>query len=188
MTTTIPLAAYSKLPAHDAVSERSVVSRLPSMASDEIPLVKIDFAESQSRTSRRFACFHLLVWWLPEIVASIMSAALFAAIVGVLRRFDGRGLAEVSLPAHLTLNGLIAALATLNRAFLVAPVGSALMQELWLFYAAEAHKVAPSSRLIDLKAYDEASRNAWGAIKFLLRLRKPRFVSFRERSEQEVER
>jgi len=178
MATTIPLAAYSKLPASDATSARSTISRLPSIASDEIPLVKIDFTDGKPSTNRRFfTCFHLVAWWLPEIVASIFSAACFAAIVGVLRRFDGRGLAEVNLPAHLTLNGLIAALATLNRAFLVAPVGSALMQELWLFYAAEAHKKAPLSRLIDLKAYDEASRNAWGAIKFLFRLRKPRYVS-----------
>ncbi|TKA62695.1 hypothetical protein B0A55_10533 [Friedmanniomyces simplex] len=137
---------------------------MPSLTCDDVPLLKDGLNSDKYRREERSSRLWLIAWWAPEIVASLLSIALFASIVGILRKFEGRGISEINLP-HITLNGFIAALATLNRAFLVAPLGSAVMQELWLFYAAESRKKTPTSRLIDLKAYDEASRNAWGAIK-----------------------
>ncbi|TKA63883.1 hypothetical protein B0A55_10145 [Friedmanniomyces simplex] len=176
-TTDVPLAAYTRLSAHDAVSQRSSISWMPSLTCDDVPLLKDGLNSDKHCREERSSRLWLLAWWVPEIVASILSMALFASIVGILRKFEGRGISEINLP-HITINSFIAALAKLNRAFLVAPLGSAVMQELWLFYAAESRKKTPTSRLIDLKAYDEASRNAWGAIKFLVRGRRPRPLAF----------
>jgi len=177
MATNIPLTEYSKLSAFDSISRTSSISRLPSLTSENIPLVKGNASHTERHPKTRSSRLWLVAWWAPEIIASFLSIAAFATIIGILRKYEGRGISEINLPFHTTLNGMIAALATLNRAFLVAPLGSTLIQELWLFYATEARKATPSSRLIDLKAYDEASRNAWGAIKFLFRRRRPRWVT-----------
>ncbi|KAK4956665.1 hypothetical protein LTR10_006192 [Elasticomyces elasticus] len=177
-STSFHLTDYSKLSTHYAGSERSSVSRLPSLTCDDLPLLKGSTNHDERSTGRRQSGLWLLAWWMPELVATLLSVALFVSIVAILRRSEGRGITEVDLPHNVTLNGFIAALATLNRAFLVAPLGSALMQELWLFYAAESRKENPSSRLIDLKAYHEASQNAFGAMKYLIRRRQPRPLAY----------
>ncbi|KAK5680162.1 hypothetical protein LTS10_007089 [Elasticomyces elasticus] len=177
-STSFNLVDYSKLSAQYAVSQRSSVSRLPSLTCDDLPLLKGSANHDKRSTERRQSGLWLLAWWMPELLATLLSVALFVSIVAILRRSEGRGITEVDLPHNVTLNGFIAALATLNRAFLVAPLGSALMQELWLFYAAESRKENPSSRLIDLKAYHEASQNAFGAMKYLIRRRRPRPLAY----------
>ena len=58
-------------------------------------------------------------WWLPEILASLVSVGSFVAIVVVLRYCRGQGVQEVKLPLSLTFNGLIALLSTVNRDFFV---------------------------------------------------------------------
>jgi hypothetical protein len=175
MTINYSLPVYSKIPASDALSLQSSIGSFHRPRSDEIPLVK-GIAEPDRKGSRSTGngCLSLFSWWLPEIVSCVLSAICFAAIIGVLLGFQGKALAGINLPHGITLNGIIAAIATLNRAFLTAPVGSALMQELWLFFADEARRTLPTSRLLDLKAFDAASRNAWGSILFLFRCKKPR--------------
>ncbi|CZR60656.1 uncharacterized protein PAC_10552 [Phialocephala subalpina] len=70
--------------------------------------------------------------WLPELLASGLSVITLMSMVVVLWINNGRGADDLGLPYSLTLNGLIAALATLNRVFLMVLVGSALSQAAWL--------------------------------------------------------
>lgn len=122
--------------------------------------------ESRSR-SKSFG----LAWWTIEILAMLLSIVSMIAIVIVLRVYDGRAVLELKLPAGLTLNAIIAALATVSRAALIVPVAATLMQELWLFFASESTKTTCSSRLSDLDAYDSASRGLVGSLKLLVRPR-----------------
>jgi hypothetical protein len=123
-----------------------------------------------SRTKSYRSSF--LKWWFLEILASIISVAALLSTVIVLRHYDGRGLNDLNLPNSLTLNGLIAAIATLNRGALMIPVGSAMSQEVWLWFSSAAHK---DTRFLDLELSDGASRGAWGSLVFLFAARR-RFV------------
>lgn len=96
--------------------------------------------------------------WLPELIWSIISIASVAALAGVLSRFDGHRLPE--WPLGLTLNTLIAFLATLARAAFVIPVSESLSQLKWLWYRKERP-------LKDFQDFDSASRGPWGSIQLL---------------------
>jgi len=111
-------------------------------------------------------------------VASAFSVASLCTIVGVLCAFNGQAAADLHLPKGLTLNGLIAALASINRACLTAPVCSALMQEMWLYLASEAKRASSRSCLQDLNDYANASNNVVGSLRFLIQARGRRFVFF----------
>lgn len=69
-----------------------------------------------SRTSGRNPGRELLACWYPEIIASFLTVASLICLVLILETFDGRPVIDNGLPQPLTLNGLIAALATINRA------------------------------------------------------------------------
>jgi hypothetical protein len=57
----------------------------------------------------------------------------------------------------------------------MVPVGSAMSQEVWLWFSSVAHKDTCPSRFLDLNISDAASRGAWGSLVFLFVARK-RFV------------
>ncbi len=106
-------------------------------------------------------------WWLTDILASLVSVASFAAIVFVVRHYQGQGVQNINLPASLTLNGLIALLSTVNRVALMVPVASALSQEAWTWLCDSGGDSRRSPRLRDLERSDAASRGAWGSLKVL---------------------
>ena len=106
-----------------------------------------------------------LRWWLPELFASSLAFASLISIIVVLGAYRGRDIQDVQLPRYLTLNGLIAILATISRAALMVPVGSVMSQECWLWLS--------NSRglLGDIEHFDIASRGAWGSVRLLFRAR-----------------
>ncbi|KAF2155789.1 hypothetical protein K461DRAFT_310403 [Myriangium duriaei CBS 260.36] len=113
----------------------------------------------------------IIAWWLPELVASLFSVISLGCIVAVLSVFDRRSATDVHLPRYLTLNGLIALIATINKACLTVPIYSAIMQEMWLHFAAEARSTSCKSRLRDIELYTEASRGTWGSLLLLFKAR-----------------
>lgn len=121
--------------------------------------------DSPSRSRSKYFGF---TWWIIEILAMSISIASLVAIVIVLRVYNGRAVLELNLPNGLTLNAIIAALATVSRAALMVPVASTIMQELWLFFAKEAEKTTCSSRLSHLDLFDSASRGTWGSLTLLV--------------------
>jgi hypothetical protein len=136
-------------------------------------LIKPFSASDASRTKPSRISF--LRWWFPEILASIISVASLLSTVIVLRYYDGLGLNDLNLPNSLTLNGIVAVIATINRVTLMVPVGSAMSQEVWLWFSSVAHKDTCRSRFLDLDLSDAASRGAWGSLVFLFVARR-RFV------------
>jgi hypothetical protein len=127
---------------------------------------------SQSHPRTGLSRISFLRWWLPELFSSFLSVAALASTVIVLRIYDGRGLDELNLPSSLTLNGVIAAIATFNRVALMVPVGSAMSQEAWLWFSPVKQRQACRSRLEDLELSDAASRGPWGSFVFLYRARR----------------
>lgn len=122
----------------------------------------------------------LFLWWSPEILSSTISLGCLVATVAVLRHYDGRGIQDLNLPYSLTLNGIVAAISTINRVALMVPVASALSQEAWLWFAPSRHAVTGPARgqLRDLELSDAASRGAWGSLIFLLKARRRYVVRF----------
>jgi hypothetical protein len=72
--------------------------------------------------------------WLPELVSSSLSVISLVCLVLVLRIYNGRPLTDLDLPPYLTLNTVVALIATINSACLTAPICAALMQEMWIKY------------------------------------------------------
>lgn len=148
---------------------RKPISDSPHTNSDYTTLVDpystSDFPGTQSRTRHSRSSF--LRWWLLEIFASILSIAALLSIVTVLRIYDGQSLNNLNLPYSLTLNGIVAVIATLNRVALMVSVGSAMSQEVWLWFSPVKQRQNCRSRLGDLELSDAASRGAWGSLVFL---------------------
>ena len=101
--------------------------------------------------------------WIPELVCLLVAVASVGAIVGVLARHEGKALP--SWPHSITLNALIALLATVANASLALPLSSGLSQLKWIWFRTRR---APLS---DMELFDEASRGTMGAALLLVKLR-----------------
>ncbi|RMZ89062.1 hypothetical protein DV736_g3717, partial [Chaetothyriales sp. CBS 134916] len=167
--------AYDSVPSRDVGSSSDHVLqkvRNPSEAelvfTDAIPAAGDGCRRGRKRPRRQRRPHSMRVaffwWWVPEIVACVLSAGAILSIAIVLKVYDGRGLDDLNLPPGLTLNGLIAVLSTFDRVFLMVPVGSAISQEAWLWFSHNDAKAHPRSRLRDLSLSDNASRGVWGAL------------------------
>ncbi len=110
-----------------------------------------------------------LRWWLPEILASVLSVIAMASLIALLMVYDRRGLKDIDLPGSLTLNGLIAFISEVARVALMVPVGSAVSQEAWLWLSRYPTGSTRRSQVQDLDISDAASRGAWGSFMFLLK-------------------
>ena len=97
--------------------------------------------------------------WYLEIFWSIVSFGCFVALVIVLNKFNGQPLPK--WPLGLTINTIIALLATISRTGFIIPICESISQLKWLWYQEERP-------LADLQAFDEASRGAWGTLKLLV--------------------
>lgn len=113
--------------------------------------------------------------WLPELAALFTAFICCICIAIVLRVYEGSGVAELNLPSRLTLNGVVAVIATFLRVSLLVPVASALNQEVWLWLRSNARGTHPRSQLGDIRLSDAAARGTWGSLQLLLTTR-PRQV------------
>lgn len=97
--------------------------------------------------------------WTWEIVTIIIALGAVGSIMGVLARFNGQALPE--WPYYITLNALIALLATVTTATMSISLDNGLSQLKWIRFKESR---AP---LTDMELFDEASRGTWGAIRLL---------------------
>ena len=100
-----------------------------------------------------------LRWWCWELVAAAISIVLFAAVVIVLKVYDGHALPQ--LPGDITLNTTISLIAAVSKTALLLVASAFMSQYKWLWI----HK--RSRKLQELQAFDEASRGPWGALTLL---------------------
>ena len=169
--------AIPRKPISSSLSQGQVATTTKAIDPEETELDQIGLIHNRSdkspvsRSRWRERGHAYLLWWVPEIVASILSVASLMAVVWILRVFEGRSISDNQLPDWLTPNSIIAAISTLNRVCLLVPVSSAISQEAWLWVSSKRHKAAYQSRLIDLDLSDNASRGAWGSLVLLVRAR-----------------
>ncbi|KAH7030663.1 uncharacterized protein B0I36DRAFT_362494 [Microdochium trichocladiopsis] len=105
----------------------------------------------------------VLKWWQIEIFACLASVAAIVAQAVVMLRFNGRP--QESWPSTtLTLNGLIAILATLCRGSLMVPVASVLAQSKWTRFDSRSRR---AHKLAEWELLDEASRGSLGSLQVL---------------------
>ncbi|KAL7627276.1 hypothetical protein AAE478_001465 [Parahypoxylon ruwenzoriense] len=110
----------------------------------------------------------VLRWWYLEIIGGLVALASLAAEVGILLRYDGKPAATWPSTV-LTLNGLIAILATVCRAGFMLPVAASLSQARWIRFSGPGQR--GYHRLDDFQLFDEASRGSWGSAQLLWRFK-----------------
>ena len=101
-------------------------------------------------------------WWLWEVVSWLLSVASLISIAIVLRVYDGKLLPR--WPLGLTLNAFISLFSTLSRMAMIYPVAEAIGQLKWIW-------INRGAKMIDLEAFDGASRGFRGALDLLYRTR-----------------
>jgi len=98
--------------------------------------------------------------WTFEIICSVFGAICLAVIIVLLCAFDHRQ--QPQWPMGVTINSVVAFLATLCRSAFMVPVAEGISQMKWNLFATERPRP-----LSDLVAVDEASRGIWGTTKLL---------------------
>ncbi|RYN53880.1 hypothetical protein AA0114_g4165 [Alternaria tenuissima] len=97
--------------------------------------------------------------WAFEILAVVVGLGAVASIIGVVSKYNGRALPD--WPHDITLNALIALLATFANAAMSVCLSSGISQAKWIRFK------QASTPLSDMEAFDDASRGSWGSIKLL---------------------
>lgn len=98
--------------------------------------------------------------WTYETISMVVAFGAVASIIAVLAAYDGKPLP--SWPHWITLNALIAILATVATASMSVPLSGGLGQLKWIRFKQGR---APLS---DMEVYDDASRGAFGAVNMLV--------------------
>ncbi|KAF4816302.1 hypothetical protein CGCSCA5_v006645 [Colletotrichum siamense] len=98
-----------------------------------------------------------LAWW-QELIWCAISLISVCALYILLRHYDNRKLPD--WPSGLTLNTVIALLATVARSAFVIPVSEGLSQLKWLWYRKQR-------TLKDFQDFDAASRGPWGSLQLV---------------------
>jgi hypothetical protein len=101
--------------------------------------------------------------WTFEILAVVVALGAVGAIIGVVARYNGRALPD--WPHDITLNALIALLATFANATISVCLSSGISQAKWMRFK---KSTAPLS---DMESFDDASRGSWGSMKLLVTAR-----------------
>ncbi|CAI0648537.1 unnamed protein product [Colletotrichum noveboracense] len=122
--------------------------------------IKIGLSKSQTNVfyASQPAWSSALLAWLAEIIWCFVSIGSVVALVVVLNVFDDEQLPQ--WPLGLTLNTLVAFLATLARAAFVIPVSESLSQLKWIWFR-------HPRMLKDFQDFDAASRGVWGSLLLL---------------------
>lgn len=101
--------------------------------------------------------------WTFEIASLCIAVIAAAAIIGVLAAYDGRPLA--SWKFHITINAVIALLATVATATMAVVLSSGISQLKWIHFKIRREPLS------DMEVFDDASRGTWGALMMLFKLR-----------------
>lgn len=98
--------------------------------------------------------------WVPEVASWTLSLVCFAAIVIVLVIYRERSIRDWKFP--ITLNTLIAILASVGDALLAGPLSAILGQTKWEWFRQKERPVT------HFQEFEDASRGFFGSLKFLL--------------------
>ncbi|KAI3321719.1 hypothetical protein HD806DRAFT_545450 [Xylariaceae sp. AK1471] len=107
--------------------------------------------------------------WIAEIAWLVFSVGLLISIAVVLSSFNNETIP--TLPLKISLNTVLAFLATLAKTALMAPVVECVCQLKWVWFSQPRH-------LDDIQVFEDASRGSWGSIVLLYRHWKYELPSF----------
>lgn len=116
-----------------------------------------------SKSEKLSAIFSKNGTWTYETISMFVALGAVASIIAVLATYDGQPLP--SWPHWITLNAVIAILATVATASMSVPLSGGLGQLKWIRFKQGR---APLS---DMEIYDDASRGAFGAVNMLVNAR-----------------
>lgn len=102
----------------------------------------------------------MLEWW-PEAIGWVISVLIVAAMVVVLRAFDGVAIVQWQSSMPITLNAFLSLLVTFLYMALMVPIPKCIAQLKWNHYT-------NSRPLSDMEIFDEASRTVWGSVVLLM--------------------
>lgn len=95
--------------------------------------------------------------WKWEITAWLCGLGLFASMVAVLARQDGRPVDDWNFPVNV--NSLMALLSTVYRAIMCAIAAEVISQSKWIWFWSTSKPVP----LLQFQYFDSGSRGIWGA-------------------------
>ena len=113
--------------------------------------------------TRQHGAKELIKAWAPEFGWIFLAVAIFVALVVTLQQYDNKGLPD--WPMGLTLNTLVAFLATMCRSVIIIPIAEGLSQLKWNWFASKKRPVK------DLYIFDQASRGPWGSVRLIFRMK-----------------
>ncbi|KAH8173784.1 hypothetical protein LIA77_05203 [Sarocladium implicatum] len=145
--------------------------RSTSSVRDRKEIAQIEVSDQSRRSSKTWSgdtrkpasWVQHAVSWATELVWCLLGIILLMALVMVLSTFNNKPLPD--LPLSLTLNTIVAILATAIRAVTVFLIGQGISQAKWNQF------VGIEKPLLNLHVYDEASRGPWGSLIMVLRTR-----------------
>lgn len=107
-------------------------------------------------------------WWSLEILSLFLAAGCLAAIVALLAVYDGKPQDSWKSSA-VTLNGVVAFIATLCRTFFMVAISAALAQGKW--NQLTSRNDSAGHRLRDWTVFDDAAKGPWGSAQLIWRYR-----------------
>lgn len=105
-------------------------------------------------------------WWLSELLAAFISIASFCALVYVLATSD-ESPQTTWLSGWLTLNSIVAILATSIKASMGVYLAAAISQQKWNRLSSFSVRGRQGQRIEEFELFDQASRGPWGSVKLL---------------------
>lgn len=102
-------------------------------------------------------------WWIFEVLACAGCLAALVGIIGVLTVYNGRSLPN--WPYGITINSVLAWLATAMKALMLVAIAACIGQAKWTHFHSKTHALA------DIVVYDSASRGPQGSMQLLWKFR-----------------
>lgn len=117
-----------------------------------------------SKKQDRMLVSHLKAWW-PEIAWCLGAVAFFIGLIVFLQQYDKKEAPKWPDCITISINTVVAIIATMCRAMTVIPIAEGVSQLKWNSFARGQRP------LEDLFFFDQASRGPWGSLMLLLKTR-----------------
>lgn len=171
-------ATFDRSDSHVDALGQAYLSHAPSKPLLDHPRPKEDVAIEErsirasqaSIISQRIRKQHLFADWKWELAASILSYAAILALVAILYTYNHTNKVHFG-STSLSLNSVVAVLATTIRVCCMFPVGSALLQGGYIHARRAARRAWSGQRLSDLEVFHDASRGAIGSLKLFVTIK-----------------
>lgn len=108
-------------------------------------------------------------YWIYELSSSLISVLALAGLFAMLRSFNGH--ARPKWPAYVSINTMVAITTAILKASMMLPITEGISELKWQWFT----KPQP---LIDVNAFDSASRGPWGSFLFLFNFRRHLLATF----------